>query len=124
MTKQTVLVTGGTRGIGLAITKALRDEGHPVAAIYYGNEEAAQKCAQDTGANVYKTDVCDFDACQKMVMMAEDDLGPIGIVVNNAGFIKCRKRIGMTYCALICIPVSICAVLSCRVCAKENLDVL
>ena len=88
MKKETAIVTGGTRGIGLAITKALREAGHPVAAICHGNEEAAQKCSRETGASVYKADVCDFEACQKMVMMAEDDLGPVGIVVNNAGITK------------------------------------
>ncbi|HNS44963.1 MAG TPA: acetoacetyl-CoA reductase, partial [Alphaproteobacteria bacterium] len=82
------IVTGGTRGIGLAITKALIAEGHKVAALYHGNDEAAQKCAAETGAKVYKADVADFAACQKVVAQIESEMGPVDILVNNAGITK------------------------------------
>ena len=82
------IVTGGTRGIGLAITKALIAEGHKVAALYHGNDEAAQKCADETGASVYKADVADFAACQDVVAKIEAELGPVDILVNNAGITK------------------------------------
>lgn len=84
MTKVAV-VTGGTRGIGFDITAALAKEGYKVAAFYHGNEEAAQKCAQETGASIYKVDVTDFEACQAMCVQVEKDLGPIAVLVNNAG---------------------------------------
>ena len=82
------IVTGGTRGIGLAITKALIAEGHKVAALYHGNDEAAQKCAAETGAKVYKADVADFAACQNVVAQIESEMGPVDILVNNAGITK------------------------------------
>lgn len=82
------IVTGGTRGIGLSITRALRDEGYEVAATYHGNEEAAQKCATETGAKTYKFDVCDYDACVKGVQQIEADMGPAAVLVNNAGITK------------------------------------
>lgn len=82
------IVTGGTRGIGLAITKALIAEGHKVAALYHGNDEAAQKCAAETGAKVYKADVADFTACQNVVAQIESEMGPVDILVNNAGITK------------------------------------
>ncbi|MFA7276115.1 MAG: acetoacetyl-CoA reductase [Pseudobdellovibrionaceae bacterium] len=82
------VVTGGTRGIGFAITKALVAEGYQVAALYHGNEEAAQKCAAETGAKVFKADVADFAACQAAVTAIESVLGPVSILVNNAGITK------------------------------------
>lgn len=82
------IVTGGTRGIGLCITKGLIAEGYKVAALYHGNEEAAQKCAADTGAKVYKADVADFTACQDVVAKIEAEMGPVDILVNNAGITK------------------------------------
>jgi acetoacetyl-CoA reductase len=82
------VVTGGTRGIGLAITKALTEAGYKVAAIYHGNEEAAQKCASDTGASVFKADVADFAACQAVIADIEQKLGPVAVLVNNAGITK------------------------------------
>lgn len=87
MTKVAV-VTGGTRGIGLSITKALKAEGYDVAAIYHGNEEAAQKCADETGAKVFKADVADFNACHDVIAQIEKELGPITVLVNNAGITK------------------------------------
>ena len=82
------IVTGGTRGIGLAITKALTGAGYKVAAIYHGNEEAAQKCATETGASVFKLDVCDYEACQTGCAEIEKTLGPIAALVNNAGITR------------------------------------
>lgn len=87
MTK-VAIVTGGTRGIGLAITRALRAEGYQVAALYFGNEEAAKKCEVDTGAKTYKVNVADFAACQQAVEQVESDLGAVSVLVNNAGITK------------------------------------
>jgi acetoacetyl-CoA reductase len=87
MTK-VAIVTGGTRGIGLAITKALTADGYKVAAFYHGNEEAAQKCAAETGAAIFKADVSDFAACQAACAEVEKQLGPIALLVNNAGITK------------------------------------
>lgn len=82
------IVTGGTRGIGLSITKALAATGYKVAAIYHGNEEAAQKCAVETGASVFKADVADFSSCNEVCAQIEKELGPIAVLVNNAGITK------------------------------------
>ena len=82
------LVTGGTRGIGAAICKALKAAGYAVAANYGGNDEAAQKFKAETGVNVYKWDVSSFDACAAGVKQVEADLGPIEVLVNNAGITR------------------------------------
>jgi len=82
------VVTGGTRGIGLAITKALMAEGYLVAALYHGNEEAAQKCASETGAKVFKADVANFAECQKTITDIETTMGMVSVLVNNAGITK------------------------------------
>jgi len=82
------LVTGGTRGIGAAISKALKDKGCTVAANYGGNDEAAARFKDETGINVYKFDVSDFDACQAGIAEIENDLGPVDILVNNAGITR------------------------------------
>jgi acetoacetyl-CoA reductase len=82
------VVTGGTRGIGLSITKAMIAEGYVVAALYHGNEEAAQKCASETGAKVFKVDVADFTACQNAISEIESTLGAVSVLVNNAGITK------------------------------------
>ncbi len=82
------LVTGGTRGIGEAISKALKDAGYQVAATYGGNDEAAAKFKDATGIAVYKWDVGDFDACQKGITQVEADLGPVEVLVNNAGITR------------------------------------
>jgi acetoacetyl-CoA reductase len=79
------LVTGGTRGIGEAICKALQAAGYKVAANYGGNVEAALKFKAATGIPVYKWDVSSFDACAAGVKEVEADLGPVEILVNNAG---------------------------------------
>ncbi len=82
------LVTGGTRGIGEAISKALKDAGYQVAATYGGNDEAAAKFKDATGIAVYKWDVGDFDACQKGIAQVDADLGPVEVLVNNAGITR------------------------------------
>jgi len=78
------LVTGGTRGIGAAVCKALAAAGYKVAANYGGNDEAAQKFKAETGINVYKWDVSSFDGCAAGVKQVEADLGPIDVLVCGA----------------------------------------
>ena len=82
------IVTGGTRGIGAAISKALKGAGYSVAASYAGNDEAAKAFNAETGIHVYKWDVSDYDACVAGIAKVEADLGPIEILVNNAGITK------------------------------------
>ena len=82
------LVTGGSRGIGGAISKALQAAGYKVAANYAGNDEAAAAFNKATGIPVFKWDVGDFDACAAGVAKVEADLGPIDILVNNAGITR------------------------------------
>ncbi len=82
------IVTGGTRGIGEAISLGLKAKGHRVAANYGGNDEAAQKFQAENGIPVYKWDVGDFDACAEGILTVENDLGPVEIVVNNAGITR------------------------------------
>ena len=79
------IVTGGTRGIGRAVSEAMKEAGHDVAATYAGNDEAAEAFKKDTGISVYKFDVADFAACTDGVAGIEADLGPADILVNNAG---------------------------------------
>ena len=79
------IVTGGTRGIGEAISLALKEAGVTVAANYAGNEERARAFTEKTGIASYKWDVGDFDACQEGVAKVEAELGPVDIIVNNAG---------------------------------------
>jgi acetoacetyl-CoA reductase len=82
------IVTGGTRGIGEAISIALRDEGVTVAANYAGNDEKARAFTGRTGIKAYKWDVADLDACLAGVAEVEGELGPVEIVVNNAGITR------------------------------------
>ena len=82
------VVTGGTRGIGAAISKALKHEGYHVAATYHGNDEAAAAFHKETGVHVYKWDVGNYDACVAGLAQVEKDLGPVDILVNNAGITK------------------------------------
>jgi acetoacetyl-CoA reductase len=84
----TAIVTGGTRGIGAAISIALSEAGHRVAAAYAGNDEKANAFNAETGINVYRFDVADFDQCAENVSLIEGDLGVIGILVNNAGITR------------------------------------
>lgn len=85
---RTAIVTGGTRGIGAAISVALRDAGYKVAANYAGNDEAAAAFKAETGIPVYKWSVADYDACVAGVGQVEADLGPVDVVVNNAGITR------------------------------------
>ena len=82
------LVTGGSRGIGAAISRALKQEGFTVAASYAGNDEAAQRFKAETGIPVFKWDVGDFDACAQGVKQVEGEVGPIDVLVNNAGITR------------------------------------
>ncbi|HYM32074.1 MAG TPA: acetoacetyl-CoA reductase [Candidatus Cybelea sp.] len=82
------IVTGGTRGIGGAISKALKQAGYKVAATYAGNDAKAQAFNKETGIPVYKWDVSDFAACQAGVLRVTNDLGPVDILVNNAGITR------------------------------------
>ena len=79
------IVTGGTRGIGEAISVALKDMGMQVAANYAGNEERARAFTDRTGIKAFKWDVSDFDACQEGTRQVEAELGPVDVLVNNAG---------------------------------------
>jgi acetoacetyl-CoA reductase len=82
------LVTGGTRGIGAAISIGLKDAGYTVAATYHGNDAAAAAFKAESGIHVFKWDVGDFDACKSGVAKVEADLGPVDILVNNAGITR------------------------------------
>jgi len=82
------VVTGGTRGIGCAISVALKDAGYRVAANYGGNDQAARQFNEETGIPVFKFDVADFDACAEGVKNIEAQLGPIEVLVNNAGITR------------------------------------
>jgi acetoacetyl-CoA reductase len=82
------VVTGGTRGIGEAISLALRDMGLTVAANYAGNEQKAQEFTERTGIKSYKWDVSDFDACLAGIQQVESELGSVEVLVNNAGITR------------------------------------
>src|SRR3954449_12405284 len=82
------VVSGGTRGIGAAIAKALKAAGYQVAANYAGNEEAAKKFTGETGIAVYKWDVSSYDACADGLKKVETELGPVDVLVNNAGITR------------------------------------
>jgi len=88
MAGRVALVTGGTRGIGAAISRMLKLGGYSVAANYAGNDVAASAFKAETGIAVYKFDVSDNDAVGKAVAQIEKDLGPVEIVVNNAGITR------------------------------------
>jgi len=90
------LVTGGTRGIGGAISKALKAAGYKVAAVYHGNDEAAQKFRAETGITAYKWDVASFEACAAGIKQVEADIGPIDVLVNNAGITRDAQLHRMT----------------------------
>ncbi len=87
MTK-VALVTGGSRGIGAAISVGLKKAGYKVAANYAGNDEAAQKFKAETGIPVYKWSVADYDACAAGIRQVEADLGLVDVLVNNAGITR------------------------------------
>jgi len=85
---RTALVTGGTRGIGAAISVALKNAGYKVAASYAGNDEAAASFTKATGIAAYKWDVSSYEACSEGIARVEADLGPIDVLVNNAGITR------------------------------------
>lgn len=82
------LVTGGSRGIGAAVSKALKAAGYKVAATYAGNDEAAAKFKSETGIEVHKWNVADYEACKAGVAAVVASLGPVDILVNNAGITR------------------------------------
>ena len=82
------LVTGGSRGIGASISIALKNAGYTVAANYAGNDEAAAKFTAETGIKTYKWSVADYDACAAGIAQVEADLGPVDVLVNNAGITR------------------------------------
>lgn len=82
------LVTGGSRGIGASISLALKAAGYKVAANYAGNDEAAAKFTAETGIPTYKWSVADYDACVAGIARVEADLGPVEVLVNNAGITR------------------------------------
>src|SRR6187200_3218513 len=99
------LVTGGTRGIGAAISTALKNAGYTVAANYGGNDEAANQFKAETGIPVFKFDVSDSAACETGIRAVEAELGPVDILVNNAGITRDGMFHKMTYdqwSAVIC----------------------
>ena len=85
---KTAIVTGGTRGIGAAISKMLKGAGYQVAANYAGNEEAATDFAKDTGIDVFKWSVASYEDCAAGVAEVEAKLGPVDVLVNNAGITR------------------------------------
>jgi acetoacetyl-CoA reductase len=88
MTQNVAIVTGGTRGIGLEITKGLVSDGYKVIAFYFGNDDAAKKCEQQTGAIAMKVDVSNFDDCQKALAIVKEEYGEVSVLVNNAGITR------------------------------------
>ena len=82
------VVTGGSRGIGAAISKALKAAGYKVAATYAGNDEAANAFKKESGIPVYKWDVSNTEACAAGLKQVEADLGPIEVLINNAGITR------------------------------------
>ena len=94
---KTAIVTGGTRGIGEAISVALQEAGYNVAATYVGNDEAAAQFKQDSGIAVYKFDVSDFQACTDAVQQIESDLGAVSVLVNNAGITRDKTMHRMSF---------------------------
>ena len=91
------IVTGGTRGIGEAIRLALEDMGMTVAANYAGNEEKARAFTDRTGIKAYRWDVGDFDACREGCAEVADELGPVDVLVNNAGITRDGTLARMSY---------------------------
>jgi acetoacetyl-CoA reductase len=82
------LVTGGTRGIGAAISKLFKDAGYKVCATYAANDAAAQKFKEETGVMVDKWDCCSMKGCAEGVARVEKALGPVDVLVNNAGITR------------------------------------
>ncbi len=82
------LVTGGSRGIGAAISLQLKEAGYTVAATYAGNDEKAAAFTAETGIKTYKWDVADYEACKTGIAQIEADLGPVEVLINNAGITR------------------------------------
>ena len=82
------VVTGGSRGIGAAVSRALKAAGYKVAAVYHGNDAAAAAFKAETGIHVYKWDVSSFEACSAGLAKVAAELGPVEVLVNNAGITK------------------------------------
>ncbi len=97
MESNNAIVTGGTRGIGEAISIALKDAGYQVAAVYAGNHDRANEFSNRTGIGVYAFDVGDFAQCQAGVEKIEKDLGRASVLVNNAGITRDGTLHGMSY---------------------------
>lgn len=95
--RRVAIVTGGTRGIGEAISVALKEEGYLVAANYGGNHDRAREFSDRTGITAYHFDVSDFDSCQAGVERITNDLGPIEVLVNNAGITRDKTLHSMTF---------------------------
>ena len=93
------IVTGGTRGIGEAISLGLKELGCAVAANYAGNDARAAEFSQRTGIRAFKWDVADHDACREGVAQVEAELGPVDIVINNAGITRDGTLMKMDYAA-------------------------
>ena len=91
------VVTGGTRGIGEAISAALKKAGYTVAANYAGNEEVARAFTDETGIPAFKWDVGDFQACTEGLARVEADFGPVEVLVNNAGITRDATILNMTF---------------------------
>ena len=88
MAGRVAVVTGGTRGIGAAISVGLKKAGYKVAANYGGNDAVAQQFSKETGIPAYKFDVADFAACQDGVKRITSEVGPIDVLINNAGITR------------------------------------
>jgi len=97
MTGRVAIVTGGTRGIGAAISTSLKKAGYKVAANYGGNDEVANKFKAETGIPVYKFDVSDFKSCEQAAKKIASELGPIEVLVNNAGITRDSTMHRMTF---------------------------
>ena len=91
------LVTGGTRGIGEAICLALKDAGYSVVATYAGNDEAAKKFSDETGIPAHRFDVGNYDECQARVKEIEAEVGPVEVLINNAGITRDGTMHKMTF---------------------------
>lgn len=91
------VVTGGTRGIGEAICVALKENGYIVAANYAGNDQSAREFTERTGIPAYKFDVSDFNACKEGLAKIAADLGPVEVLINNAGITRDGVMHRMTY---------------------------
>ena len=91
------IVTGGTRGIGRGICEMLKDRGYAVAATYAGNDTAAKQFHAETDINVYKWDVSNYDACMQGCAKVEADLGPVDVLVNNAGITRDATLLKMSH---------------------------